>query len=119
MDRPKLRRSRRARLARSYIRPRIPWLQRDKSTPDRVLRDALSRTTEPDRDRRVPRISDIEVHGISRQGIVSLAARAGPWQPWRHDDLIKPLPRLPLPARGHRARRLALSLLQSESTRCR
>src|SRR5215472_1967502 len=52
-------------------------------------------------------------------GIVSLAARAGPWQPWRHDDLIKPLPRLPLPARGHRARRLALSLLQSESTRCR
>jgi hypothetical protein len=34
-----------------------------------------------------------------------LAARAGPWQP--HDDLIKPVSRLPLPARGHRACRLA------------
>src|SRR5215471_9599046 len=46
-------------------------------------------------------------------GIVSLAARAGPWQPSRHDDLIKPVSRLPLPARGHRACRLALSLPSS------
>jgi len=48
--------------------------------------------------------------------IVSLAARAGPWQPSRHDDFIKPVSRLPLPARGHRACRLALSLLQPEPT---
>src|SRR5262250_1590670 len=51
---------------------------------------------------------------IPGEGIVSLAARARPWQPSRNDDFIKPVSWLPLPARGHRACRLALSLLQSE-----
>ena len=50
--------------------------------------------------------------------LVSLAAPAGPWQPSGHDDFIKSVSRLPVPARGHRARGLALSLLQPEPARC-
>ena len=38
------------------------------------------------------------------------------WQAGRHDDVFEPVSRLPLPARGDRACRLALSLLQSETT---
>jgi hypothetical protein len=34
-----------------------------------------------------------------------------------HDDIAEPLSRLPVPARGHRARGLALSLLQPELAR--
>ena len=63
-------------------------------------------------------LARLELLGIVVEGIVSLAARDGPWQPSRHDDIIKSVSRLPLPARGHRACRLALSLRQSEPTRC-
>jgi len=33
---------------------------------------------------------------VSAKGIVSLATRAGPWQPSRHDDFIKPVSRFRL-----------------------
>jgi hypothetical protein len=61
----------------------------------------------------------LDMTGLRRHlgGIVSLATRAEPWQPSGHDDFIKPVSRLPVPARGHRARGLALSLLQPEPAR--
>src|SRR5262252_1238386 len=47
-------------------------------------------------------------------GIVRLATPAGSWQPAEHDDVAKPVSWLSLPARGHRACRVAVSLLQSQ-----
>ncbi len=47
-------------------------------------------------------------------GLVRLAASVGPWQLGRHDDVTQPLPRLPFPGGGDRARGLAVSLLQPQ-----
>ena len=47
-------------------------------------------------------------------GIVRLAAPAGSWQPAEHDNVSEPVSWLSLPARGHRACRVAVSLFQSE-----
>ena len=37
-------------------------------------------------------------------GLVRLAAPVGLWQPAGYDEFAQPLPRLPLPGRGDRAR---------------